>query len=64
MELSDEDGTDSIQYQEEQRVLNALHQQRWDTKLRRRSSDMKRFVSDRLELSGNPKISILMAKHG
>ena len=64
MEFFDEDGMDSIQHQEEQRVLNALHQQRWATKLRRRSSDLKRFVSDRLELSDNPKVSILMAKHG
>ena len=40
------------------------HQQRWTAKVRRRSSDMKSFVSDKLELADNPKITAIMNKNG
>ena len=52
---------DEVQEREDQFVT---HQQRWATKVRRRSSDMKSFVSDKLELVDNPKITAIMNKNG
>ena len=40
------------------------HQQRWAAKERRRSSDMKSFVSDKLELADNPKIIAILNRNG
>ena len=51
---------DEVQEREDQFVT---HQQRWVTKVRRRSSDMKSFVSDKLELADNPKITAIMNKN-
>ena len=48
----------------EQKALSNLHQQRWAIKTRRRSSDMKSFLSDRLELADNTKLNTTMLKHG
>jgi hypothetical protein len=48
----------------EQKMQGHLHQQRWALKTRRRSSDMKSFMSDRLELGENPKMVAMMSKYG
>ena len=52
---------DEVQEREDQFVT---HQQRCATKVRRRSFDMKSFVSDKLELADNPKITAIMNKNG
>ena len=52
---------EDVQEREDQFVT---HQQRWATKVRRRSSDMKSFVSDKLELADNPKITAILNKNG
>ena len=44
--------------------LNDRLRQRWGSKARRRSSDLKTFVSDRLNLQENPKIALMIAKNG
>lgn len=59
MELLQEEDID-----EQKEVLQTLHQQRWATKARRRSSDLKTFMSDRLELGENTKLSTTMLKNG
>ena len=36
----------------------------WSKKVRRRSSQLKRFVGDYLDLREHPKITLLLAKNG
>ena len=36
----------------------------WSKKVRRRSSQLKRFVGDHLDLAEHPKIALLLTKNG
>ena len=49
---------------QDHQFLNDRLRQRWGSKARRRSSDLKTFVSDRLNLQENPKIALMIAKNG
>ena len=49
---------------QDHQFLNDRLRQRWASKARRRSSDLKNFVSDRLNLQENPKIALMISKNG
>ena len=57
----DESSSESSQEREHKSVS---HQQRWAAKERRRSSDMKSFVSDKLQLADNPNIIAILNING
>ncbi len=48
----------------ERKMLDDRLKQRWASKARRRSSEFKRFIDDRLSLQENPKLLMLIGKHG
>ena len=48
----------------ERKMLDDRLKQRWASKARRRSSEFKRFIDDRLMLQDNPKLLMLIGKHG
>ena len=49
---------------EERKILGDRLKQKWASKARRRSSEFKRFVDDRLNLQGNQKIILTLGKNG
>ncbi len=48
----------------ERKILDDRLKQRWASKARRRSSEFKRFVDDRLNLQENQKILLTLGKNG
>ena len=48
----------------ERKILDDRLKQRWASKARRRSSEFKRFVDDKLCLQDNPKILMTIGKNG
>ena len=57
MELDEDAG-------KERKILDDRLKQRWASKARRRSSEFKTFVGDKLNLKENQKLMMMMGKNG